>query len=150
MPCFLRVTLAYLGGLLLCVAFLAGAAYLAETYAGISLPGSAPAAISALVAAMIAGLTLVRRTGARPPSRLLWGFSLWFAILQFAIGGAILVAIGFFGSDSFADMAAAENFTTIAAVLMLAMFALTVLLSRLGLGIGVKNGLRAIEHAARR
>lgn len=150
MPYFLRVTMTYLGGILLCVVLLGVGSVVIETYFRTRLPSASTAVVSALVPAMLAGMTFVGRIGQRPHPRDLWGFSLWFAIIQFAIAAAFLAAIGFFGSEDFAGMAGAENFMTIALVAMAAIFAMTVLVSRAGLGMGVKSGLKALERASQR
>lgn len=149
MPYFLRVTMTYLGGILLCFFLFAGAGYVAEVYFKTELPTSSTSVISTMIPAMMAGMTFVKRIGERPVPREMWGFSLWFAIIQFAIGGTFLAAIGFFRTEEFTTMASGENFATYGLVALVVLFAVIALLSRAGLGLGVKTALKTMERAAR-
>jgi hypothetical protein len=149
MTYFWRVTGVYLLGVLLCSVLLAALGFAHEMYFHKAMP-SGVSAVGLLVPAMLAGQSFVKRIGERPEGREVWGFSLWFTVIQSVIAVVFILTIGLLQSSEIVELMQKENFTTFALILMVGIFLLILIASRLGLGLGVRTGLKAMERAVRR
>jgi hypothetical protein len=148
MSYFGRVTLVYLGGIVLCGVLLFLLAYVSQAYLDVAIPTNATSVVGLIVPAMMAGMTFVKRLGTRPLAREMWGLSLWFAIIQMVIGVVVLSAMGFFQLPEFVEMTQGESFLIGALIVMVVFFVVLVLVSRLGLGIGVRQGVKQLSRFA--
>lgn len=132
MPNMRHVTLVYLLGMVLCAVLFGGLNYLGQRFFGAGMPRGV-GSVGVLVPAMLAGMAFVNRTGARPERREVWALSLWFTLIQIVAAATLLWAIDLF--------AAASVTTAVATGLLLVLFAILLVGSRLGLGLGVHTAL---------
>lgn len=133
MPYIRHVTLAYLLGMVLCAVLLGGLNIVGEAVFDRGIP-KGTSAVSILAPAMLAGMAFVNRAGARPERREAWALSLWFTLIQIVAAATLLWAIDVFSPASVT--------TAVATGLLLVLFAILLVGSRLGLGLGVLAALR--------
>lgn len=138
MPNMRHVTLVYLLGMVLCAVLFGGLNYLGLTFLGTGVPRGV-GSVSVLVPAMLAGMAFVNRGGARPARREVWALSLWFTLIQIVAAAILLWAIDVF--------AAASMTTAVATGLLVVLFVILIVGSRLGLGLGVHTALWRQERA---
>ncbi len=138
MPNMRHVTLVYLLGMVLCAILFGGMNYLGQTFLGAGVPRGV-GSVSVLVPAMLAGMAFVNRAGVRPDRREVWALSLWFSLIQIVAAAILLWAIDVF--------VAAPVTTAVATGLLLVLFVILLVGSRLGLGLGVYTALRQRERA---
>lgn len=132
MPHIRHVTLVYLFGMVACAVLLGGLNIVGEAVFDRGIPKSV-SAVSVLVPAMLAGMSFVNRAGARPERREAWALSLWFTLIQIVMAAVLLWAIDVFS--------AASVTTAVATGLLLVLFGVLLVGSRLGLGLGVHTAL---------
>lgn len=139
MPHIRRVTIVYLFGMGVCAVVLIGLNLIGERlfHTGIS---SAVSAVGVLVPAMFAGIAFVHRSGDRPAERELWALSLWFTLIQIAAGALLLWILDVFSSARAAG--ASPGMGANASWVLLILFPVLLVGSRLGLGLGVRAGLK--------
>ena len=138
MPHIRHVTLVYLLGMVVCALLLGGLNYAGEAFLGTHIPNSA-GTVSVLVPAMFAGMAFVNRAGARPERREVWALSLWFTLIQIVSAAVFLWAV-----DMFTDLAVTP---AVATGLLLVLFVILLVCSRLGLALGVHAALRLHDRA---